>query len=53
MNYQLCFTLIGAKEMKIVNLDLYKMEKLKKKIHNLDSVEINRPRIGGCIFKGD
>ena len=28
-------------------------QKLKKKIHNLESIEINRPRIGGCIFTGD
>ncbi|OUU52899.1 MAG: hypothetical protein CBC25_02075 [Pelagibacteraceae bacterium TMED65] len=26
--------------------------RLKKKISNLDSVEIYRPRIGGCIFNG-
>ena len=26
--------------------------KLKKKIPNLESIEINRPRIGGCIFNG-
>jgi len=27
--------------------------KLKNKISNLYSIEINRPRIGGCIFKGE
>ncbi len=26
--------------------------KLIKKIPNLESIEINRPRIGGCIFNG-
>ena len=27
--------------------------KLNNKISNLYSIEINRPRIGGCIFKGE
>ncbi len=26
---------------------------LKKKINNLESIEINRPRIGGCVYYGD
>ena len=25
---------------------------LKKKLSNLESIEINRPRIGGCIYNG-
>jgi len=27
--------------------------RLKKKINNLESIEINRPRIGGCVYYGD
>ncbi len=27
--------------------------KIKKKVSNLDSIEVNRPRIGGCIYSGD
>ncbi len=27
--------------------------KIKKKISNLESIEVSRPRIGGCIYKGD
>ena len=35
------------------NIDKWLWSKLIKKIPNLDSIEINRPRIGGCIFNGD
>ena len=35
------------------NIAKWLWEKLKKKISNLRSIEINRPRIGGCIYNGD
>ena len=35
------------------NIAKWLWQKLKKKINNLESIEINRPRIGGCIFTGD
>ena len=35
------------------NIAKWLWQKLKKKIINLESIEINRPRIGGCIFTGD
>ncbi len=35
------------------NIAKWLWSKLIKKIPNLDSIEINRPRIGGCIFNGD
>ena len=35
------------------NIAKWLWEKLKKKISNLRSIEINRPRIGGCIYSGD
>tara|TARA_B100000900_G_scaffold415079_1_gene443707 strand:- start:1623 stop:1994 length:372 start_codon:yes stop_codon:yes gene_type:complete len=35
------------------NIAKWFWSKLKSKIPNLESVEINRPRIGGCIFSGE
>ena len=35
------------------NLAKWFWKRIKKKISNLYSVEINRPRIGGCIYTGE
>ena len=35
------------------NLAKWFWKRIKKKINNLYSVEINRPRIGGCIYTGE
>lgn len=35
------------------NIARWLWNKLKEKISNLDSIEVNRPRIGGCIYRGD
>lgn len=35
------------------NIARWLWTRLKNKISNLDSIEINRPRIGGCIFNGE
>ena len=43
----------GLKNPTSENLAKWFWLKLKKKIKNLESIEINRPRIGGCIYKGD
>lgn len=35
------------------NIAMWIWSFLKKDIKNLNSVEIYRPRVGGCIYKGD
>ena len=35
------------------NIAKWLWTKLKRRIYNLESIEINRPRIGGCVFYGD
>ena len=35
------------------NIAKWFWKKIKKKITNLTSIEIYRPRIGGCIYEGD
>ena len=35
------------------NLAKWFWERIRKKIVNLESIEIIRPRIGGCIYSGD
>ncbi len=35
------------------NLARWLWKRIKKKIKNLESIEINRPRIGGCIYFGE
>ena len=35
------------------NLAKWFWKRIKKKINNLYSVEINRPRIGGCFYTGE
>ena len=43
----------GLEEPTSENLAKWFWIKLKKKIKNLSSVEINRPRVGGCIYSGE
>ena len=35
------------------NIAKWLWSRLIKKIKNLDSIEVNRPRIGGCVYKGN
>ncbi len=35
------------------NIAKWFWKQIKKKINNLSSIEIYRPRIGGCIYEGD
>ena len=35
------------------NIAKWFWKQIKKKINNLTSIEIYRPRIGGCIYEGD
>jgi len=43
----------GLKNPTSENLARWFWFKLKKNLNSVKSVEINRPRIGGCIFSGD
>lgn len=35
------------------NIAIWVWDSLKKNIRNLKTVEINRPRVGGCIYSGE
>jgi len=35
------------------NIARWLWERIKLKIKNLESIEINRPRIGGCVYRGE
>ena len=43
----------GLEEPTSENLAKWFWKKLEKKIKNLSSIEINRPRVGGCIYSGE
>ena len=43
----------GLKHPTSENIAKWLWKRIKKKIPNLESIEINRPRIGGCVFNGD
>ena len=44
---------VGLEKPTSENIAKWLWLNLKKKVPNLVRVEVNRPRIGGCIFTGD
>jgi 6-pyruvoyltetrahydropterin/6-carboxytetrahydropterin synthase len=53
LDHQTLNNIKGLENPTSENIAKWFWKNLKKKISKLESIEINRPRIGGCIYSGE